>query len=338
MSTNQGSTARLAHFPASFFAMVMGMAGLSIAWDKAQTALHLDLMLGQWLLLASVVLFVALLLAYIAKLALHRDAVLAELQHPVRLNFFPTISISLLLLAVALLPTMPVISHALWYIGAAMQLSLTLYIVSTWMHGQQFELHHLTPAWFIPVVGNAIVPIAGVPLGHPELSWFFFSIGMLLWSMLLTIVFYRVLFHHPIDQSLMPTLFILVAPPAVGFIAYTQLSTDLDVFAHALYFAALFLSLLLFSQTGRFLKLDFNLSWWAYSFPLAALSIASVVMFEKSGNTYFLSIGFGLLTMLSGIVLLLLTATALAMRAGRVCVPERNDPVASQGHAALDSQ
>lgn len=322
MSTIQASTARLAHFPASFFAMVMGMVGLSIAWDRAQTALRLDLAFVRWLLLASAVLFVVLLLAYGAKLALHRDAVLAELRHPVRLNFFPTISISLLLLAVALLPTMPTMSHLLWYLGAAMQLSLTLYVVSTWMHGQQFELHHLTPAWFIPVVGNAIVPIAGIPLGHPELSWFFFSIGMLLWSMLLTIVFYRVLFHHPIDQRLMPTLFILVAPPAVGFIAYAQLSSTLDVFAHALYFAALFLSLLLFSQTARFLRLDFSLSWWAYSFPLAALSIASLVMYEQSGHVFFLYVGFGLLTLLSGIVLLLLTATALAIRAGRVCVPE----------------
>ena len=68
---------------------------------------------------------------------------------------------------------------------------------------------------------------------------------------LLTIIFYRVLFHHPIDERLMPTLFILIAPPAVGFIAYTRLTGgELDTFARVLYYSGLFLTLLLFTP-GR---------------------------------------------------------------------------------------
>ena|GEM_PF-3316996 len=71
-----------------------------------------------------------------------------------------------------------------------------------------------------------LVPVAGVPLGYTDISWFFFSIGILFWGMLLTIIFYRVLFDNPLEERLMPTLFILIAPPAVGFIAYTRLTGE----------------------------------------------------------------------------------------------------------------
>jgi tellurite resistance protein len=171
-------------------------------------------------------------------------------------------------------------------------------------------------------VGNVLVPVAGVKLGYLDVSWFFFSIGVLFWGILLTIIFYRVLFHHPIDERLMPTLFILIAPPAVGFIAYTRLTGgELDTFARVLYYAGLFLTLLLFTQVGRFARLKFFLSWWAYSFPLAAISIASMVMYELSGTDAYRWIGAGLLLLLTAIVALLLVRTGIAVVKHRICLP-----------------
>jgi tellurite resistance protein len=137
----------------------------------------------------------------------------------------------------------------------------------------------------------------------------------------MTIIFYRVLFHHPIDQKLMPTLFILIAPPAVGFIAYIRLAGELDAFARILYYSGLFLTLLLLTQARRFLKLSFFLSWWAYSFPLAAISIASMLMYELTGAALYAWTGGGLLALLSAVVLLLTVRTAMAVSRHRICVP-----------------
>jgi tellurite resistance protein len=167
-----------------------------------------------------------------------------------------------------------------------------------------------------------LVPIAGVPLGYADLSWFFFSIGILFWLILLVIVFNRVLFHQPIEAHLMPTLFILIAPPAVGFIAYLQLAGELDSFARILYFFGLFLTLLLFTQVGRFIKLKFFLSWWAYSFPLAAISIATFVMAERTGHSVYLYLGMGLLALLTAIIVLLVILTLVAVYRRRICVTE----------------
>jgi tellurite resistance protein len=189
------------------------------------------------------------------------------------------------------------------------------------MHHEHFQVHHMNPAWFMPAVGNILVPVAGVPLGYTDVSWFFFSIGILFWLILMTIIVYRLLFHDPIDERLMPTLFILIAPPAIGFIAYVRLVGELDPFARMLYYAGLFLTLLLFTQANRFLRLGFFLSWWAYSFPLAAISIASLSMFEQTGQDFYRYVGMGLLTLLTGIVALLLLRTAIAVQKNGICVP-----------------
>ncbi|MEM0513912.1 hypothetical protein WCN91_00405 [Pseudoalteromonas sp. YIC-827] len=41
-----------------------------------------------------------------------------------------------------------------------------------------YRLEHANPSWFIPVVGNIIAPITGAKLGYIEVSWFFFSVGI----------------------------------------------------------------------------------------------------------------------------------------------------------------
>jgi tellurite resistance protein len=321
MEISERQHGRLEHFPISFFAMVMGLSGLTIGWEKAQQVLHRDLGVTPWLIGTTAALFLVLSIIYAAKLVLHRGAVIQELRHPVKLNFFPTISISLLLLSLACLPVLPDVARLLWMVGAALHLITTLYVMNVWMHHEHFQVHHMNPAWFMPAVGNILVPVAGVPLGYTDVSWFFFSIGILFWLILMTIIVYRLLFHDPIDERLMPTLFILIAPPAIGFIAYVRLVGELDPFARMLYYAGLFLTLLLFTQANRFLRLGFFLSWWAYSFPLAAISIASLSMFEQTGQDFYRYVGMGLLTLLTGIVALLLLRTAIAVQKNGICVP-----------------
>ncbi|MCP3672155.1 MAG: C4-dicarboxylate ABC transporter [Gammaproteobacteria bacterium] len=321
MKSTTNTSTRLENFPVSFFAMVMGLTGLTVGWEKAQHILGVDLHINTLLVGLAVCVFVGLALIYSTKLIRYRQSVLQELRHPVKLIFFPSISISMLLLSICFMPINMAITHPLWLIGTALHLMFTLYVVGVWMHHEHFEIHHMNPAWFIPAVGNVLVPVAGMQLGYSEVSWFFFSIGMLFWIVLMTILFNRVLFHNPIEQRLLSTLFILIAPPAVGFIAYMRLTGELDAFARILYYGGLFLTLLLFTQVRRFLKLEFFLSWWAYSFPLAAISIASMVMFEQTKMPLYLWIGGGLLLLLTGIVSLLLTRTVIAVKRQGICLP-----------------
>ncbi len=313
---------RLEHFPISFFATVMGSAGLAIAWKKAHLVLGLPADIGLALQWWALTLFGVLAAFYLAKMARHWPAVQHEFAHPVRLNFFPASSISLLLLAVAFAETHAVLAQGLWTVGAILHLGFTLTVMSSWIHHTRYDIKHANPAWFIPVVGNIIVPVAGVGFAPAEISWFFFSIGLLFWIVLLTIVMNRLFFHEPLPERLTPTLFILIAPPAVGFIAWVKLQGgEIDAFARILYYVGLFLTLLLASNALRFFRIRFFLSTWAYSFPLAAITVATLVMAERMGGL-FVPLGWLLLAVLSTVLLLLTLRTAQGVLRGEICVPE----------------
>lgn len=313
---------RLEHFPIALFSTVMGTTGLALAWQKAHIVLGMPAIIGASLRGVASALFVFLLVFYGLKALRYPQAVKMEMRHPIRVNFFPTVSISLLLLAIAYLETTPPIAFWFWVVGAVLHLSFTLAIFGSWIHHTHYDIQHANPAWFIPVVGNIIVPVAGVRLASPELSWFFFSIGLVFWIVLMTIVLYRLFFHEPLPARLAPTLFILLAPPSVGFIAYAHLTGEVDAFARILYYTALFLALLLASNAVRFLRLPFFISAWAYSFPLAALTLATLVMHVHLPALGFSLLGFGLLAILSLVVFVLAVRTSIAIWRQQICVPE----------------
>jgi tellurite resistance protein len=310
---------RLMHFPISFFAVVMGLSGLTLAWKAAgqSFAPHFYQAFG----LLTTLVMIAVSLIYGLKLLRHKDAVIAESHHPIRLNFFPAFSISLLLLS-AIWQHAGVVSEVLWILGAIIQLSLTLYVMSSWIHHTHYTLAHANPSWFIPVVGNIIVPITGAHLGYQEISWFFFSIGIVFWLVLLTIVMYRLFFHEPLPARMTPMLFILLAPPSIGFVSYTDLIGGVDVFARVLYYFALFLALLLFSNIARFMKVPFFISSWAYSFPLAALTIATAKMNALHPSFLIKLLSLVLLILLTLLLAWLIVRTLRAIMRNEICVPE----------------
>lgn len=314
---------RLEHLPVSMFSIVMGLAGTTIALEKAEHLWGWSVSPSAVLLAVTALVFAAISLAYLAKFVLHRQHVVAEFNHPVRLSFFPTMSIGLLLLAIAALGHFPGLSLGLWAVGATVQLLFTLAILSNWMHHEKFQVQHSNPAWFIPIVGNILVPIAGVPLGFQEVSWFYFSVGLMMWTPLLAVLFNRFFFHPMVPAKLLPTLFILIAPPAVGFISWVKLHNGvMDDTARILYYFGLFITLLLLSQVKHFWKLAFALPWWAYTFPVAAMTIATSVMLEQVGGSFFAALFVVLLTALVLLVTLISARTVIAMKRGQICVPE----------------
>ncbi len=313
---------RLRYLPVSFFSMVMGLAGFTLVLQRAARLWQVPKLIGLIALGVTVVAFVALSLLYARKVLRHGVDVMTEFRNPVKLAFFPTVSISLMLLSITFLEVNLNVASFLWFVGVPVQLVLSLLVLNAWIHRTTFEVQHMSPAWFIPVVGNILVPITGVALAAHQVSWFFFGVGLLFWIILLTIIFNRIIFHQPLTERLAPTLFILIAPPAVGFLAHTRLVGHLDTLAYVLYYSALFLGLVLVTQFRMFARLSFYLSWWAYSFPVAALTLATMQMYQYTGHIGFKWIAAVLAIVLTGLIGLLLTLTLRAAQRNEICVPD----------------
>lgn len=316
------AASRLENFPVPFFAVVMGLAGLTLALHAAEGALGLGAGVSTAVFWLTVLTGAGIAGLYTLKALRHPQAVAHEWHHPVRLAFFPAISISLILLATASYSLSPGAAHVLWLAGMALQGVLTIAVVSGWISARAFQTGHLTPAWFIPAVGNVLVPIIGVPLGYVELSWYFMAVGLLFWIVLLTLVMNRLIFHDPMPGKLQPTLVILIAPPAVAFLSWLRLTGEVDAFARLLINMAYLFTLIVAVNLPRLVRLPFALSFWALSFPFAAVTIASFRFADVTGSGLHQLFGFVTLAVLLAVIVGLVVATARAIAAGRICVPE----------------
>ncbi len=311
----------LPHFPIGLFASVMGLCGLSIAYQRFEQVFGVELGIGLALLMVAYVVFAAVSATYFAKLVKHTTSAVNEFNHPVKASFFPTISISLLLLSIGTLEISHEVARYLWITGTGLHFAFTIAFMSRWIN-RSYEITHSNPAWFIPVVGNILVSAIGVEFAHKEVSWFFFSVGVFFWLVLFNIIFYRIIFHPQLPPKLMPTLFIMIAPPAVGYVAYMGLTGELDVLARILLYVAIFFTLLLFSMARNFIGMNFSLSSWAYTFPMCAVTIATTQAFKFTGIALLGWLAILFIAMTTLIIAIVAVQTIRAFRQNAVCVPD----------------
>ena len=312
----------LEYFPVQLFAIIMGLSGLAIMFAKAYHLLDMPYWIYALVLFVDTILFLGIFTAYMFKWLLYPEAVKKEFYHPIKSSFMAAISISFLLLSIAFYDFAPTVSILLWWIGTPLQLFFTLIIIRYWIHNE-LKVVHSNPAWFIPIVGNVLVPVVGVEAAPVWISFFFFALGMFFWLVLFTIMMYRIVFHHPLAKKLVPTLFILIAPPAVGFVSYFRITNgSIDMFSMFLYFIALFTLLLLLFMVRMFDTKQFFISWWAYTFPLAAMTIATLLlhMAVRSTTTYVGSVILILFT--TSVIGFVSYKTILACKAEKICIEE----------------
>jgi tellurite resistance protein len=309
------------HFPLSIFALVMGVAGLGLGlrtWGEHGGPAWL----AEPVLMFAWMVFFLLGMLFIFKAVRYPAETIVDLRHPVRLNYLAAISISIVLMSMVLRPHEPLAAKGIFALGASFHLIMTILVVNFWMHHARFAITQVNPAWFIPAMGNVLIAIPAVAFDYEEVGWFFFSAGILFWAMLMNIVFYRILFHEPLPARVVPTLFILIAPPAVGFIAYVELTGELDSFARILFFIALFLTILLFTRVRGQAQIPFSLASWSYTFPLAAMSIALMDMAQLSGVAFYFWAGLALLFLVAFLVFVFLAMTVRAGFLGNFCRAE----------------
>ena len=312
---------KIQYFPITAFSMIMGLSGLSIAFAKFYHLQWLPRIYYDVTLFFTLALFLIFTYMYGRKAILHFDEVKADFMHRIRINFFSAITISFLLLSIAFMTYWPILSLALWWIGLISHTLIMFYTISFWIQ-HNFEIHFMNPAWFIPVVGNILVPVAGVEYMPKAFTFIYFAIGFFFWIILFAIFLNRAIFHHQMPQKFIPTLFILIAPPAIGFIAYIRIAQSWDGFAVFLLFIAYFFATLLLFLYKSFLKLKFYLSWWAFTFPMMAITIASVVAYQISHESIFKYLSFLFFAAAIFVIGYVSWKTILMIRDGEMCIEE----------------
>ncbi|RXK07856.1 SLAC1 anion channel family protein [Halarcobacter bivalviorum] len=312
---------RLQFFPIMMFAVVMGFSGLSLVFSKMEEILSFPSFISFVFTIVSTLLFFIILFLYGKKFFKYKEEVKKELAHPIRVNFFAAFSISMLLLSLLYRNLWQDLSFGFFIFGAAVHIFFTFYTIKYWINNN-LEVQHSNPAWFIPIVGNIIVPIAGKGFIDDSILYFYFSIGIFFWIILFAIILNRIIFHNQFAAKFMPTLFILIAPPAIGFISYIKLTSSLDFFAHILYSLALFFTILVFVMYKNYINIKFFISWWAFTFPMAAVTLATLLMYDLTSNNFYAVLSYILAFLTTFVVFLVAKETIKHMFKKEICIME----------------
>jgi len=328
----------LKHLAPGWYATVMGLTGLALAWHRAEPlmgpmAQGVALVIGG---LAALV-FAVLAVATVLRAQRHPEAWAEDRRHPVRHTFIATLPIAAILLgtvAVALFgPNMP--ARLLWGAGAIGQLWVTLWVLGRWWKpggapggkpapgggagGGGLAWPGVTPALLIPIVGNVLVPLAGVPLGHTEWAAAQFGIGLLFWPVVLVLIAVRIGLQGLWPERLLPVSFILIAPPAVVGLSALQLGAP-PLVAWLCWGMALFTLGWVAQLLPRIRNLPFGVSHWGMSFPMAALAALTLRLATPGGLLAVL--GPVLLAATSLLILVLVLSTLRGLRDGTLLQPE----------------
>lgn len=265
------------NLPVNLFASVMGISGLSLAWRLAAHQYGVSPIISGVIGLVAVIIFLILAISYVVKIAKYPDAVMHEFRHPIAGNFFGTVPIAVLLISSLIGQVNQAIAEAVWTIGAVGTISLAFTIFSRLVRGK-IDSGHALPAWLIPGVATLDIAVAGGTMPMPwarELNIFSLAVGTILALVFFTMIVSRVIHHEKLASGTVPSLMILIAPFEVGFLAYTNFTERVDVFAAILFYFGLFLFFTLVFKVFR-RSIPFTAGWWGVSFPIAALSNAAL--------------------------------------------------------------
>lgn len=312
---------RLQFFPIMMFATIMGLAGLTLVYERMNEVFFFPSFVATFMLIGTTIAYFLVLFFYVKKLLKYLDEVKKEFSHPVRINFFAASSIATLLMSIIYRHYIVELSNIFFIFGAFFHIFFTFYTIKFWINNN-LEMQHSNPAWFIPIVGNLIVPIAGKGFIDDSILYFYYSIGVFFWIVLFAIILNRIIFHNQFAPKFMPTLFILIAPPAIGFVSYIKLTGSLDFFAQILFNLGLFFTILVFVMYKNFIKIKFFISWWAFTFPMAAVTLSSILMYDLTKFWVYSLIAYILTIITTIIVALVAKETILHMRKKEICIME----------------
>lgn len=322
------TAATLEHLSPAWFVPVMGWTGLGLSWARASAGLGEPAHVMALICALAASLILALVsLCMLWRWRAHPSAFLADIRHPVKHTFWSALPIGMVLLAalwISLTHTEHWALNAFWWVGAVGELATTVWVLSRWLRPNDAggtPLAALTPVIFLPLVGNLLVPWAGVPLGHGVWSSIQMGVGLLMWPVALTLLIVRQFQAGGLPARMLPTWFILVVPPSA-----LALSINLwhppGPLLWAIWGMGLLSLMWALTQSKSIINLEFNLPHWGMSFPLAAFTSMTLMMAMRPEGEWLWAPGMVLLAIASVVILWLSRMTLRGLWRGELLRPE----------------
>ncbi|MDA8201439.1 MAG: hypothetical protein M0Z49_01490 [Chloroflexi bacterium] len=350
---------RLRGFHPGWYGAVMGTAIIGIIAYQNPGEIGSLAWAGRWFGVAmvglSALLAVGLGIPYAARWLRHPRDARADLANPVVGALYGTFPGGILVLAVGIATAGP----SVFSVGATATLVAVLaavgivlaFLVSVAFAAMLFVNAGTDPraangGWFIPPVVNIIVPMALMPLApHVAVAdlpmlvaagYAFWGMGFLLFVLVASLLYDRLVFHPLPEAPLAPSLWIGLGPIGVGSLALLRLgqaggplwgnaapilATASSLAATMLWgfgiwwLAAAIVLLVAYLRRGR---LPYGLGWWAFTFPLGAYTASTLAIGRAWHAGWLEAFAVALFVLLVAFWLVVTSGTLAATRSGRI--------------------
>ncbi|KAL9229972.1 hypothetical protein vseg_005376 [Gypsophila vaccaria] len=322
----------LANFHAGYYRISLSMCAQVLLWKtlirftKQNHHNHHEIspMLAMLPSIASILLWsialamlLALSLVYALRCFHHMDKVKAEFLDDVGVNYLFVPSISCLFL----LQTSPfdvpkdgLYLQVLCLVCVMPIVMLDIKIYGQWFtKGKRFLSKMANPACQMSVIANLAAAKAAMYMGWAEMALCLFSLGMVHYLVLFVTLYQRLPGSNGVSHMLRPVFFLFFATPSMASLAWSSINGGtFDRFSKMLFFLSVFLFMSLVSRPSLFKKSmkKMTIAWWAYSFPLTLLALASIEYAEavNHGAARAFAIVLSLVSILASLSLMLLTS------------------------------
>ncbi|XP_071736736.1 S-type anion channel SLAH4-like [Rutidosis leptorrhynchoides] len=263
----------------------------------------------------SLITLATLSFLYILRCALFSNMVKNEYLNHIGVNYLFAPSISWLLL----LQSAPFFTpKTMYYLYLFWLFVVPIFVLDLKIYGQWFTKGKrilstvANPASQLSVVGNFVGARAAAQMGWKESAMMMFALGMIHYVVVFVTLYQRLSGNSCLPTMLKPIMFLFIAAPSMASLAWDSISGTFDFSSKMLFYLSLFLFLSLVTRPKMFKKSmkKFNVVWWAYSYPLTVLALASTEYAQetKSSIAHLLMFLLSALSVMVSVVLMVYTA------------------------------
>ncbi|MDA8345378.1 MAG: C4-dicarboxylate ABC transporter [Thermaerobacter sp.] len=301
------------HFSPAWFAAVMGTGGVAVVLNAWGQSIPWISKLAVAFAALTAVLFVVLLVPWLWRWIGHFDAARSDLNHPLLGNFYVTMPVAAMIVALDADVTagswlgpsaLYVITLVGWLVGVVGVAVLSVYVGFTLMRQDGPSPALINFSWLLTPVAAIVIPLLGDPLTLMLLgrhsAWAgtvhlvnlaFYGMGLLLFVLMASFVIGRLLQHSLPGAEAAPTFWISLGPIGVGTLGLMGLADvsrsmhliaatgTLDLLALALWgFGIWAIGIAIAVMLHHLWRggIPFSLSFWAFTFPLAAYALSTM--------------------------------------------------------------
>ncbi len=351
--------ARLRGFHPGWYGAVMGTAiiGIIAYQNPGNVASLADAAraIGVLMVGLAAVLAIALGIPYVLRWLRHPAEARADLRNPVAGALYGTFPGGLLVLAIGIATIGPSVADEgvvaavvalLAIVGIALAFILSVAFAALLFVSRGVEAQTVNGAWFIPPVVNIIVPVVLVSLaphvaaadlpGLLVAGYAFWGMGFMLFVLVASLLYDRLVFHPLPGAPLAPSLWIGLGPVGVGSLALVRLasagaptwgdasavvSVVSAIGATALWgFGIWWLAaaIVLLAAYLRQAPLPYGLGWWGFTFPLGAFTAATLALARTWHAGSLEALAVVLFATLVGFWVVVAARSLIALRTGEV--------------------